>query len=106
MQGRLLDFKKNNPLPNTIDAKIINDFNSNIIVEEKKDLYNTVVYFIYHFLENNINMNVENKKSYDTEYIIFEDFIKLSQTKNNYKILKHKIKDDKLDFSYFLLNNI
>ena len=103
----IYDEFKDKPLPDTLDVKIINDFNTNIINEDRKELYNRVLYFIYNFLENNISdVNTEIKKSYDEEYILFEDFINASQKKNNYKILKNIKQDRKIDFSYFLLNNI
>ena len=97
---------KDIPIPETQVVQIIKEFNNNIIRDNKKELYNKTLFFIYKFLETTIDMNIPIQKSYDKEYILFEEFIVSSQKKNNYKILKNIKQDHKIDFAYFLLNNI
>ena len=97
---------KDIPTPDSPVVQIIKEFNNNIIRDNKKELYNKTLFFIYKFLETTIDMNIPIQKSYDKEYILFEEFIVSSQKKNNYKILKNIKQDHKIDFAYFLLNNI
>lgn len=110
----------------TTETKVtnfINEFNSNIINQDKIEKYNKVLLFIYKFLETyEINEPKQNEMeetkeetilqeskaedAEDTKYTQFKKFIEKSREKTNYKILKNLKQSNRLEFSYFLLNNI
>lgn len=114
----------------TTETKVtnfINEFNSNIINQDKIEKYNKVLLFIYKFLETyEINEPKQNEmeetkeetkeetnqqeykpeEAEDTKYRKFKEFIEKSRENINYKILKNLKQSNRLEFSYFLLNNI